>query len=156
MCLVIFQAPSTDGTKDASTDSKDGDILTMAIQAADIGMPLGPSPDHLMASLRREEAKSRQLKRLLQNQYSKMSRHLKYHNQTVVGFQAEVEKLKKNNATLLTEKKTLEETIEQNFFEMVSQTKAMHSATMDANFYKILLSSRDKLVEQLTNEKKNF
>ena len=84
-----------------------------------------------------------------------MSRHLKYHNQTVVGFQAEVEKLKKT-ATLLTEKKTLEETIEKNFFEMVSQTQAMHSATMDANFYKILLSSRDKLVEQLTNEKKNF
>ena len=152
----MFQELSTEGPNDELPNPEEPDIVMLAIQAADIETHPGPSRAHLKASLRKEEARSRQLRRLLQNQYSKMSRHQKYHQQTVAGFRSEVEILNRRNLALLAEKKTLEETIEKTKLEMASQSQTTQSAVLDANFFEVLISSRDKLVEQLLNEKKQI
>ena len=122
-----------------------------AIQAAEIE---GPSRDEPLASLKKAEEESRKLNRLLHNQYSKTSRHTKYHLQTVAGFQSELEQLKKSNETLVTEKKSLQKVITSQRAEIASKSNALHSAVMDCNFFELLLSSRDKLLEKMEHEKR--
>ena len=126
----------------------------LALRSAEIEEVPVSSHGELMATLRRSEAKSRKLKQLLQNQYSKLSRHLKHYQQTVAGFQFEIEQLKKNNETLLTEQKALQTCIGFQSAEIRSKTDALQSAVMDVNFFEVLLSSRDKTIERLENEKK--
>lgn len=148
---VLFQHLPTEVTNEASAHSTSGDIVELALQAAKLEEAL--SPNQLMTSLRHEEAKCRHLKRLLQNQYTKLSRHSKYHNQMVAGFQSELAQLKKSNEILLAEKKTFEEAIEKKNSKLASQGQAIQSAIMDANFFELLLSSRDKRIEELEQEK---
>ena len=60
---------------------------------------------------------------------------------------------KKNNETLLTEQKALQTCIGFQSAEIRSKTDALQSAVMDVNFFEVLLSSRDKTIERLENEK---
>ena len=126
----------------------------LALRSAEIEEAPVPSHDELMATLRQSEEKSRKLKQLLQNQYSKLSRQMKHHQQTVDGFQFELERLKKQNETLLTEQKALRTCIGVQSAEIRSKNDALQSAVMDVNFFEVLLSSRDKTIERLENEKK--
>ena len=123
-----------------------------AIRAAEIE---SPSREELLASLKTSEEESKKLSRLLNNQYGKNSRQLKYHLQTVAGFQSELEQLKKSNDTLLTQKKSLEKLVASLRAEIASKNEAMQSAVKDCNFFEMLLCSRDKMLEKIEHEKRD-
>ena len=118
-----------------------------AIRAAEIE---SPSREELLASLKTSEEESKKLSRLLNNQYGKNSRQLKYHLQTVAGFQSELEQLKKSNDTLLTQKKSLEKLVASLRAEMASKMKPCNLQSRTAISLKCYLVPGTKCWKKLS------
>lgn len=123
------------------------DNLLMAVESS------GPSRNQLQLLLKSEELRSGHYKKLLNNQYSKFSRHSKQHKMNVTKLESEILQLKKTNQDLSTEKKSLETSIEMKNAEIKSQNDALKTALADRQFFEMLLSHRDQTNARLEQER---